>query len=575
MTVRTFHRSLVAAAITLVAACGGGGADSAPPDANAGGGGAPAPQPQPQPQQQPQPQPQPQPAGSFSLGLADDKAIVFQGGTAVVRAQVARNGGFTGAVNVTVAGLPAGVNASPAIVPAGATETSLTLVAAAAAPHSLPTAVTVEGSATIDGATQRATHPLTVTVRGVAGMVDTSFAGGSHLTRVGSSEDYAHAVAVQADGKVLVAGSSASNQGTRIAVVRYLRDGTLDTSFGTDGKAVAAVGTREDVARAIAVQPDGRIVVAGLSYQGTADYDFTLVRFMPDGSPDASFGNQGRVLSDFGGDSDRAFALLLMPDGRIVAGGQTNVNRASTGVDFALARYLADGRLDPSFGSGGKVVAPILPGSTGDMVRGLALQTVGGSARLLAVGGDGDFTAARFTEAGLLDNSFGNGGKVAGLFGVSIGSAHAVTVLPSGESVIAGHVGHDYAAVRLTPAGQLDPSFGPARDGRFRHAMSASNWDEATAITRQSDGRLLLGGWVYTGVGTEGDFGVLRLNADGTLDTGFGQAGVMTHAAAGSKTDMGRAIVLQPDERIPSVRAIVAGEAQDTNRDFALMRLWL
>lgn len=491
-----------------------------------------------------------------------------------MRAQVTRTG-FDGAVDVALADLPSGVTAAPAIVPAGATETNVTLVAQGAAPHSLPTAVTVQGSAQVAGATQRATTPLTVTVRGTAGMVDTSFAGGAPLTRVGDSEDYAHAVAVQADGKVLVAGSSATLQGTRIAVVRYQRDGSLDTSFGVGGKAVAAVGTREDVARAIAVQPDGRIVVAGLSYQRTADYDFTLVRFMPDGTPDTGFGDQGRVVTDFGGDSDRAFALLVMPDGRIVAGGQTNVQRGSTGVDFALARYLADGRLDTAFGSAGKVVAPVLPGSTSDMVRGMALQTVDGTPRLLAVGGEGDFTAARFTEAGVLDASFGSGGKVAGLFGVSIGAAHAVTVLPTGEAVIAGHVGHDFAAVQLTANGQLDPRFGPAADGRFRHAMSATNWDEATAVARQSDGRLLLGGWVYTGTGTAGDFGVLRLTAEGTLDASFGQGGAMSHAAAGSKTDMGRAIVLQPDERIPSVRAIVAGEAQDTNRDFALMRLWL
>jgi uncharacterized delta-60 repeat protein len=563
----TLRRSLLAGTITLLSACGGGGSDNpAPADppaaggssSSSGSGGA-----------------NPQAAAGFSVTLGGDKAVVFQGGTATVRADVIRSGGFDGAVDITLAGLPAGVSASPAVVSAGATGVDVTLLAQSAAPHSLPTSVTVEGRALVAGSTQRATKSLTVTVRGVAGMVDTSFAGGASLTRVGTSEDYAHAVAVQADGKVLVAGSTASNQGTRIAVVRYLRDGSLDTSFGDGGKAIAAVGTREDVARAIAVQADGRIVVAGLSYQRTADYDFTLMRFMPDGTPDASFGDQGRVVTDFGGDSDRAFALLLMPDGRIVAGGQSNVNRSSTGVDFALARYLANGQLDASFGNGGKVVAAILPGSTSDMVRGLALQTVDGAARILAVGGEGDFTAARFTESGALDAGFGNAGRVSGLFGVSIGGAHAVTVLPTGEAVIAGHVGHDYAAARLTIGGQLDPRFGPAADGRFRHAMSTTNWDEATAIARQADGRLLLGGWVYSGNGTAGDFGVLRLTAEGTLDASFGQAGVMTHAAASDRTDMGRAIALQPDERVPTVRALVAGEAQDSNRDFALMRLWL
>jgi uncharacterized delta-60 repeat protein len=513
--------------------------------------------------------------GRLSIGLADEKAIVFQGGTAVVRVRLTRHVGFDGDVTVTVAGLPQGVRGSTSVIPAGTSEVGLTLAAPRDAPHSLPTAATVEGRASIGGAIERASGSLIVTVRGAAGTVDTTFAGGAVVTPVGASEDYARAVAVQADGKVLVAGSSATNQGTRLAVVRYLRDGTLDAGFGSGGRVVMAVGAREDVARAIVVQPDGRIVVAGLTYQRTADYDFALVRLMPDGAPDASFGDQGRVVTDFGGDSDRAFALLVTPDGRIVAGGQTNVERRTTGVDFALARYLADGRLDKSFGRAGKVVAAILSGNAGDMVRGLALQTVDDTPRLLAVGGEGDFTAARFTEAGTLDASFGTGGKVSGLFGVSIGSAQAVTVLPTGEAVLAGHAGHDYAAAQLTVDGRLDSRFGPAHDGRFRHAMSATNWDEATSVVRQVDGGLVLAGWVYSGVGTSGDFGVLRLAADGRLDASFGEGGTMIRAVAGSKTDLAHAAVLQADERIPTVRAIVAGEAQDTNRDFALIRLWL
>jgi uncharacterized delta-60 repeat protein len=165
---------------------------------------------------------------------------------------------------------------------------------------------------------------------------------------------------------------------------------------------------------------------------------------------------------------------------------------------------------------------------------------------------------------------------VGGLFGSSIGSAFAVVVLPEGELVLAGHIGHDFAAVQLSPDGRLDPRFGPARDGRFRHSVAEANWDEATALVRQADGRLLLGGWAYRGVGTSGDFAALRLAADGTLDTSFGGGGVVRHAlAAGEKPDFGRAMALQTDERVPTVRALLAGEAQDIDRDFALLRLWL
>jgi uncharacterized delta-60 repeat protein len=559
-----FKLALLCISLSLLSACGGGSSDTPNPP---GGSGTPSSPAAPTP-------PAAQPA--FTLSLDADKAVVFQGATAAVRASVTRQGGFTGAVSVQLTGLPPGVSASPAVIAEGASAVQLTLAANAEAPHSLPTAAGVEGSAMINAATQRSAQALNVTVRGRAGMADTSFAGGSFLTRVGTSEDYAQAVAVQADGKVLVAGSTSTTAGIQIAVVRYLRDGGTDTSFGTDGRATVAVGTRDDKAMAIAVQPDGKIVVAGLSNQGaTSGYDFALVRLLANGAVDSGFGNSGRVVTDFGGDNDRAFALLLMPDGSIVAAGQTN-RTGVTGLDFALARYAADGRPDATFGAGGQVVTAALPGSTGDVIRGLALQTVNGQPYILAVGGEGDFTAARYTPTGALDSGFGTGGKLSGLFGVSIGSAYAVTVLPSGEAVLAGHVGHDFAAVKLSASGQLDPTFGPARDGRFRHSMASNNWDEATAVVRQADGKLILGGWAYTGVGTSGDFAALRLNADGTLDTGFGNGGTVQRAVADNgKTDLGRALVLQVDERIPTVRALLAGEAQDINRDFALLRLWL
>jgi uncharacterized delta-60 repeat protein len=209
-------------------------------------------------------------------------------------------------------------------------------------------------------------------------------------------------------------------------------------------------------------------------------------------------------------------------------------------------------------------------------VRALAVQTVNGNTRILAAGGEGDFIAARYTDAGTLDASFGVNGKVVGLFNATIGSARAMAVLPSGEAVLAGHIGHNFAAVQLTTDGQLDSRFGAAHDGRFTQAVSAANWDEATALVRQADGKLILGGWVYAGNSTAGDFATLRLNADGSVDAGYGTAGVtIKPMAAASKNDLAHAAVLQPDERIPSVRAIVAGEANGSNHDVALTRLWL
>lgn len=548
-------RALAASTLTLSLVACGGSSDSP--------GGVPTP---------PPPPPAPAPAPSFSITLDADKAIVLQGASASVKATLHRDAGFNEAVQVALGGLPAGVSAAPVTFAAGSTDATVVLDAAPTAPHSLPTAASVQGHAGL----ATASTPLTVTVRGLPGVVDTSFGGGVVRQAVDIGEDYANAVAVQADGKVIVAGSSATANGTVISLVRFGRDGGLDATFGIGGKVLTPVGTLGgDVAQAVAVQADGKILVAGASDQGATGLDFAVVRYKADGSLDTAFGNGGKVVADFAGDADRAEALLVQADGRIVVGGEANTGTGAggTGVDFALLRLNADGSLDAGFGAQGKVMTPVSASTGTDVLRGLAIEGVQGEGRIVAVGGEGDFRAVRYHPDGSLDTDFGAQGKVVGLFNSAIGGARAVTVLPTGQLVIAGQVNHHFAAVQLTASGALDAGFGVG--GRFEQAL-VGNWNEATALVRQDDGKLILGGWAYTGAGSSGDFAALRLNADGTLDTGFGSAGVtITATAPGTKDDQGRALVLQADERVSTVRAIQAGPSNDSNHDFALLRLWL
>lgn len=547
-------RALAASTLALsLVACGGSG-DS------------------PVPTPPPPPAPTPAPAPSFTITLEADKAIVLQGASASVKATLHRDAGFADAVQVALGGLPAGVSAAPVSFPAGSTEATVVLSAAASAPHSLPTAASVQGQAGV----ATASTPLTVTVRGLPGVVDTSFGGGVVRQAVDNGEDYANAVAVQADGKVIVAGSSVTTGGTVVSLLRFNRDGGLDATFGTGGKVLTAIGTLGgDVAQAVAVQADGKILVAGASDQGATGLDFAVVRYKADGSLDTTFGTGGKVVADFAGDADRAEALLVQADGRIVVGGEANTGTGAggRGVDFALLRLNADGTPDAGFGTQGKVLTPVGATTATDVLHALAIEGVQGEGRIVAVGGEGDFRAVRYHPDGTLDTDFGTRGKIVGLFDSAIGGARAVTVLPTGELVIAGHVNHHFAAVRLTASGALDASFGTG--GRFEQALVA-NWNEVTAMVRQDDGKLILGGWAYAGTGSSGDFAALRLNADGTLDAGFGTAGVtITAAAPGTKDDQGRALVLQADERVSTVRAIQAGPANDSNHDFALLRLWL
>lgn len=558
MTPKILARALALCGLVSLAACGGG---------------SPAPAPEQNQGTPPAPAPAPAPTGGFTLTLSTDRALVIQGRTAELTASVTRHGSFDGAVLVELKGLPAGVSAAPVLIAAGATSARVTLAARADAAHSLPTAGRADGSA----GTEADSRPLTVTVGGAPGVVDTSFNGGAQLVSVAEGEDYATAVAVQPDGKVISVGSTTTTAGgTDIAVVRHLRDGTLDPDFGLGGKVVTTIGAGRaaDQAFAVAVQADGRIVVGGTTATGGTDLDFALVRYLADGSLDPGFGQGGKVVTSFGTSTDHLNAIVIQADGKIVAAGDSDRGSTASGVDFALARYQSDGTLDPGFGSGGKVTAAVRALNGRDSAYAVALQPVAGETRIVAVGGEGDFVAARFTAAGALDACFGAGGRVAGLFGnATIGAARAVTTTPDGKLVIAGHIHHDFALAQLNGDGTPDAGFGAA--GR-RITAVGGNWDEATALVRQADGRLLVGGWVYEGNSSSGNFAVLRYDAAGTLDADFGNAGItITPVAAPTRSDSGRAVVLQPDDRVPTVRLLQAGEANEGGYRFALLRYWL
>lgn len=565
---RVLRSGLATIAVACVlAACGGGGGDVVPTAAEdddavaaqalaAGTAGTAA------------------AAAPYDLDVSTSRVPVLQGHRVAIDLTLNRRQGFDGAVRVSLRGLPAGVRASALTLPAGATQARVVLRAAADAPHSLPTRVSVRA---VDADRRLATASIVVTVRGPAGSVDTSFGGGPVVTRVGDGEDYAQALAVQADGKVILAGSTVRpTSGTDAALVRYRRDGGLDPTFGTRGRLVAALATGggSDRATAVAVQPDGRIVVAGDADMGASREDFALARFLPDGRPDRSFGRRGKVTTGFAGDSsDRVQALVIQPDGKIVVGGLTYGGPA-THLDFALVRYLPDGRLDTSFGEGGKVVTPAADGAGSDGINALALQEVDGEPCIVAVGGEGGFVIARYRSDGTLDRRFGAGGIVRGLFPQYIGAARAVTTAPGGRLIVAGHIDHDFAAVRLLNDGTLDTSF--HGDGRVIVPVAADNWDEATAVVRQPDGRILLGGWTYPGAGSAAQFAALRLTADGERDRSFGADGlVVPPVAAANRSASGRALVLQADRRVPTVRALQGGERNDANNDFALLRYWL
>lgn len=193
---------------------------------------------------------------------------------------------------------------------------------------------------------------MTAVVSATPGSLDSSFGtSGKVTTAFAGGEDYARALAIQADGKIVICGEANTGGGDDFALARYNADGSLDTGFGTGGKVTTAFAGSLDWARAIAIQPDGRIVVAGHSGSGNSSDDFALARYLTDGSLDTSFSSDGKVTVNMGV-GDNGLAIALQSDGKIVVAGSAN-----TGGTAAIARFNTDGSLDNSFSGDGMQLA--------------------------------------------------------------------------------------------------------------------------------------------------------------------------------------------------------------------------
>src|ERR1051326_7479190 len=261
---------------------------------------------------------------------------------------------------------------------------------------------------------------------GTNGIVRTNFAQGT--------DDIANAVAIQSDGKIVIAGQSVTN----FALARYNTDGTLDNTFGTGGMITTIFGSSSSAANGIVVLPGNKIVAVG-----NAGSDFALARYNTDGTLDNTFGTGGKVTTDFTSTGDVALSVALMNDGRLVVSGYTvNFN----GEEFALARYNSNGTLDNSFGNGGKLNTVIVtPTATEAMAASVLLQPDG---KIVACGTswpDGStwehFALVRYSSNGVPDNSFGNGGIVITAFGTTGNASARAAVLQSDGKIIAGGVG--------------------------------------------------------------------------------------------------------------------------------------
>ncbi|MGZ4380465.1 MAG: delta-60 repeat domain-containing protein [Gaiellaceae bacterium] len=342
------------------------------------------------------------------------------------------------------------------------------------------------------------------------GHLDRGFSsGGSVTTAIGNGAG-TWALVRQRDGKLVAAAATGKGVNSRFALVRYGPDGRLDRSFGTGGVVTTAIG-RSAAAEALVLQPDGKLVAAGYSGLG-ASSRFALARYDRRGRLDPSFGSAGTVTTAIG-KSAVARAVLVQPDGELVAAGSSGT---SPDRGLALARYDRNGRLDPGFGSGGTVTTAIRKDA---VAQALLLQPDG---KLVAAGRGGSrnafaFALARYDRNGRLDPSFGSRGTVTTPIGDSAGAA-ALVLQPGGKLVAAGsaYYGHDdsdrFALARYDRSGRLDPGFGSG--GTVTTAIGKDAG--AAALVLQPDGKLVAAG--YRGDGRNFTFGLVRYGANGGLD---------------------------------------------------------
>ena len=413
-----------------------------------------------------------------------------------------------------------------------------------------------------------------------AGDLDPNFGMGGQLTTdVMRSTDIANAVAIQADGKLVVVGQTYQNNdysGEDFVVTRYKRNGRLDATFGSGGKVTTDFPGLAAVPSAVAIQSDGKIVVAGGAFQlFTFAGNFELVRYNTDGSLDTSFGNGGIVTTTFP-EGSYAFDVAVQPDGKIIAAGTLFVNfdpGDQSDTNFALARYNSDGTLDTTFGNGGTVNTDFF--GREDDAFSVLIQPDG---KIVAVGSANDpanfydFAAVRYLSNGTVDTSFGVGGKVSTDFGArNFDRAHSAALQADGKIVAAGFAisrnggVQNFAVARYTANGLLDTTFG---NGGKTQISFGSCCQSAYKVLVQSDGRIVTIGYANT-ESSDSDFLLARLDTAGSLDSSFGIGGKV-RTSFGDLNGGANGGALQPDGKIVAV----GFQATATKRsvEFALAR---
>ncbi|HLY70360.1 MAG TPA: T9SS type A sorting domain-containing protein [Puia sp.] len=349
--------------------------------------------------------------------------------------------------------------------------------------------------------------------------------------------------AVQPDGKILIAGTTLGNNEDFI-IARLNGDGSLDKQFGNSGVTITDAGSDADILSAVSLLPNGQIIAGGQTVRNNTN-DFALVRYTSTGKVDASFGQNGIVITSLGGSSN-VTTLAIQPDSKILAAG--NFNNGTT--FFAAVRYKTNGALDTSFNHNGFAMAS--PGNSAS-VTSMALS----SGKIIVGGysydptGNSQFNILQLTSSGAIDSSFGNYGWTYSNFAGPYQTLTSLHINANGRILTGGYAEStggttQFALARFLPNGNPDSSFGTY--GQVLTSLTDSTQDYSTCIFLQTNGEILLGGYAVPNDNNE-EFGLARYQSNGSIDSSFASNGILL----GTYPDQSyyySNILVQPDGRL-------------------------
>ncbi|MGL4232222.1 MAG: hypothetical protein ACRCWJ_12725 [Casimicrobium sp.] len=390
---------------------------------------------------------------------------------------------------------------------------------------------------------------------------------GSLYTDMFGGDDLVRAMVVTPELGIILAGSCVSPTSNRavFCAARYDSSGNLVAGFGNNGKLLAPISQNADQLHAAALQPDGKLVLGGSCSNGSFS-TFCVARFNANGGFDPTFNGTGAVVTSIGATEDLVTAIALQPDGKIVVSGYCR-NNGATRVNFCVARYNADGSLDNGFRGTGSVITTL--GTTSNIESSATAIAIASNGSISLAGSCSDpvnnarfICVVRYNANGSLDTSFNSTGKLqVDVPGFNSETASTIALQPDGRMLIGGYYANDFLLVRLSASGALDPRFAPSSSfgaGILRASITGGD-DVLTQIALQPDGKILAAGACNPNNVNRTEFCLARFHSDGNFDESFATGSVYGNGKLVITMGTGTTRLIDAADRIAAVAVLRDG----------------